>query len=251
MNFWKFSFVTILIAATSSFAQASGSPAAWSVSTGVAAPARAAALRLNPAATPGRGNAAQISGRYSTLTGGPISGIEAVWGSSPLAWGVGGEYSMATENPELHAGLGLGFGPHGTGISATARRTASRTRSSFGLSTHSQWSDSVSTGARLDGIGEGKPAMELVVGAAFDAFSRSRLECDLAYGFGSKAFTLRPAAALELPFSLTGAVMVDLPLRSLASYAFGVALGYEGNTYAVQLRASTTLEGGLDLSTRF
>lgn len=232
---------------------ASAPPEAWSVSTGVAAPAQASALRLNPATAPGRGHTAQLTGRYSTVTGGPISALEGLWDLAPLAFGLGGEYSVSTGNPELHAGAGLNLGSHGVGLSATVRRTAEHLRASAGVSTYSRWSDHWASGVRLDSLGEGRDVMEMAAGAVYHGlpWTGSRLECDLEYGLGSKLFTLRPAVALALPLNIASAIILDLPLRSLGAYAMELALGYEHTHFAFLLRASTALEGGAELMTRF
>lgn len=228
----------------------------WSVGTGVAAPSLASALRLNPASATGRGNVAEVKGRMAYVTGGPIPAADVIWADpgSSFAMGAGGEYSLATRNPEVHLGLGWRFlKDHSLGLSASLRKTASQSRSMLGISTHSKVSERLGVGFRFDGIGAGKEALEGVLGAALQSvfWDSARIEADLAFVSSSKLIHVRPAFASALPWGLAAAISLDIPTGRLGSFSTAVALGYESARFGTQFRLANNLDGEVGVSLRF
>lgn len=229
----------------------------WSVGSGIAAPAQAAAVRLNPASVAGLGSAAQLGARYAVVTGGPIMTADAAWATPGSSWviGGGGEYSLGTSNPEAHVGIGMKvMGVHSAGLDAGIRQTASVSRTTVGVSAHSRWSDRFETAFRFAGIGEGKEALELALGGVVRGLpmADSRLEIDLGYATSSRSISLRPSLVAALPWwNLVAAVAFDAPLDRIASFGTAATLGYEGERMAAHLQLASSLAGSAAFSMKF
>lgn len=234
---------------------ASAADAAWSVGTGIAGPSSSAVVRSNPAASWEQGSLAQAYARYGILSGGPITGGDALWAqpTSMISLGAGGEYSLGTGNPEAHAALAFKLGgAFSVGGSVTSRITASKTRTSGGLHSYLGLGRRLAAAFRVAGLGEGKEGMDLVAGVTLREFpvSRMRLEADVAYFPGIGGVSFRPAAAISIPWGFALATTVDVPLRQLSSFATILALGWETRRFGIQLSASTSFEGDASLTYR-